>query len=107
MGLVNLHGKKDEFVMQEILASMIMNNFTSRIVNGIVLKQEKDNALLYKVNQKMAIYLCREYFRKDHADGGQLMEDISKYTEAVRPDRSDTRHIKAQFFRGFIYRVSA
>lgn len=107
IGLVNLHGKKDEFVGQEIFAAMIMNNFTSRIVNGIVLEQEKDNALTYKVNQKMAIYLFREYFRKDHADGGQLMKDISRYTEAVRPERSDPRHIKAQFFRGFVYRVSA
>lgn len=107
VGLVNLHGKKDEYVKQEIIAAMIMNNFASRMVNEIVLKQDKDNTLMYKVNQKMAIYLCREYFRKNHADGEQLMKDISRYTEAVRPGRSDTRHIKAQFFRGFIYRVSA
>ena len=107
LGLVNLHGKKDEFVKQEIFAAMIMNNFASRMVNEIVLKQEQHNALTYKVNQKMAIYLCREYFRKNHADGEQLMKDISRYTEAVRPGRSDARHMKAQFFRGFIYRVSA
>lgn len=107
VGLVNLHGKKDAFVKQEIFAAMIMSNFASRMVNEIILKQDKDNALTYKVNQKMAIYLCREYFRKDYANGEQLMKDISRYAEAVRPERSDTRHIKAQFFRGFIYRVSA
>ena len=107
VGLVNLHGKKDEFVKQEIFAAMIMSNFASRMVNEIILKQEKDNALAYKVNQKMAIYLCREYFRKNYANGEQLMKDISRYTETVRPGRSDTRHIKAQFFRSFIYRVSA
>lgn len=107
LGLVNLHGKKDEFVKQEIYSAMIMNNFASRIVNAIILKLDSKNALTYKINQKMAVYLCREFFRKDQADGEQLMKDIARYTEAVRPERSDTRNIKAQFFRGFIYRVSA
>lgn len=107
IGLVNLHGKKDAFVMQEIFSAMLMNNFTSRIASEVALKQGDHNALAYKVNQKMAIFLCREYFRKAHADGEQLMKDIARYTEAVRTGRSDTRNIKAQSFRGFIYRVSA
>ena len=107
IGLVNLHGKKDAFVMQEIFSAMLMNNFTSRIASEVALKQEGHNSLMYKVNQKMAIYLCREYFRKAHADGEQLMKDIARYTEAVRAGRSNTRNIKAQSFRGFIYRVSA
>lgn len=107
IGLVNLHGKKDKFVRQEIFSAMIMSNFASRMVNEIVLKQGDHHALTYKVNQKIAVYLCREYFRKAHADGGQLMKDIARYTEAVRAGRSDTRNIKAQSFRGFIYRVSA
>lgn len=106
IGLVNLHGKKDEFVKQEIYAAMIMNNFASRITNEIIIKQNNQNVLTYKVNQKMAVYLCREFLRQN-SDGRRLMEDIARYTEAVRAGRSDTRNIKAQSFRGFIYRVSA
>lgn len=107
IGLVNLHGKKDAFVRQEIYAAMLLNNLASRVVNHTIIRQQDcHNALTYKVNQKMAVYLCREFLRKD-SDGRQLMEDVARYTEAVRPDRSDTRNIRAQFFRGFIYRVSA
>lgn len=106
IGLVNLHGKKDEFVKQEIYAAMIMNNFASRITNEIIIKQNNQNVLTYKVNQEMAVYLCREFLRQN-SDGRRLMEDIARYTEAVRAGRSDTRNIKAQSFRGFIYRVSA
>ena len=36
IGLVNLHGKKDDFVKQEIFSAMIMSNFCSRIVNEVV-----------------------------------------------------------------------
>ena len=36
IGLVNLHGKKDDFVRQEIFSAMIMSNFCSRIVNEVV-----------------------------------------------------------------------
>ena len=55
----------------------------------------------------MAIYLCKKFYREDVGDGIQLMKDIAKYTEAVRPDRNDERNIKAKSFVGFTYRVSA
>lgn len=60
LGLVNLHGKKDDFVKQEIYASMIMTNFCSRIVNQIVISKKATNIYEYQVNMKMAIYLCRK-----------------------------------------------
>lgn len=66
MGLVNLHGKKDYFVKQEIFSAMLMMNFCNRIMN-----------------------------------------EIAKHLEPVRPDRRDTRNVKAKSFVGFVYRVSA
>ena len=56
---------------------------------------------------KMAMYLCRQFFRTKNADAKKLIKDISKYVEPVRPDRRDTRNIKAKSFVGFVYRVSA
>lgn len=56
---------------------------------------------------KMAMYLCRQFFRTKNADAKKLIKDISKYVEPVRPDRCDVRNIKAKSFVGFIYRVSA
>ncbi len=105
VGLVNLHGKSDTFVMQEIFAAMIMSNFCSRIVNQIVTPQ-KDNAKHeYQVNMKMAMQLCREFYRRNDISGKKLMRDIAKYTEPIREGRADTRNIKAKSFVGFTYRV--
>lgn len=84
-----------------------MMNFCNRIVNEIVIKQKQDNIHEYKVNMKMAMYLCRQFFRTKNADEKKLIKDITKYLEPVRPDRRDTRNVKAKSFVGFVYRVSA
>ena len=69
--------------------------------------EKETNVHEYRVNMKMAIYLCKKFLRTEDADGEQLMEDIAQYTEAVRPDRADERNIKAKSFVGFVYRVAA
>ncbi len=107
IGLVNLHGKQDDFVIQEIFSAMLMMNFCNRIVNEIVIKQKQENIHEYKVNMKMAMYLCRQFFRTKDADDKKLVCDISQYLEPVRPNRRDTRNVKAKSFVGFVYRVSA
>ena len=61
LGLSHLHGKSDEFAMQEILAALIMNNFCSRIVNTVTVEQKEENTYEYKVNLKMAIELCKQF----------------------------------------------
>lgn len=107
IGLVNLHGKKDEFVKQEIFAAMIMSNFCSRIANEVVIRKKTANVHEYKVNMKMAIHICRQFLRTEDANEVRLLRDIAKYTEPVRPGRRDERNIKPKSFVGFIYRVSA
>lgn len=107
IGLVNLHGKKDDFVRQEIFSAMIMSNFCSRIVNEVVVRKNDANIHEYKVNMTMAIHICRQFFRTKDTDAKKLLQDIARYTEPVRPGRRDERNIKAKTFIGFIYRVSA
>ena len=107
IGLVNLHGKKDDFVRQEIFSAMIMSNFCSRIVNEVVVQKNDANIHEYKVNMTMAIHICRQFFRTKDADTKKLLQDIARYTEPIRPGRRDERNIKAKTFVGFIYRVSA
>ena len=106
-GLVNLHGKSEQFVRQEIYASMLMASACSRIIKKVVIQQHKDNTYLYQVNQKMAIYLCKKFFRTHDANGKKLMEDIAKYTEPVRPGRQDQRSLRVKGFPGFVYRIAA
>lgn len=61
----------------------------------------------FKVNMKMAIVLCRKYFRDPNGDLEKLMRTIAKYTQPVRPGRHDPRNIKAKGFAGFAYRIAA
>lgn len=105
LGLVNLHSKKDDLVRQEIYAAMIMANFSNRIANLAVIEKKRKTIHEYKINAKMAYHLCREFFRTEDADAEQLLKNIGKYTEPVRPGRRDERNLKAKSFVGFIYRV--
>ena len=72
-----------------------------------LMENKKSNIHTYKVNMQMAIYLCKKFYRTNKGNGKQLMRDIAKYTEPVRPNRKDERNIKAKSFVGFTYRVSA
>lgn len=109
IGLINQHGKNDDFVKQEVYASLTLSNFCSRIASQIVIGKKKTNVYEYKVNMKMCIYLCRKFFsgKGTYEDAEKLIRDIAKYTEPVRPDRQDERKIKSKPFVGFTYRVSA
>lgn len=107
VGLVNLHGRSDAFCEQEIYAALTMFNFASRISRQVVIRQPKDDMYAYKVNFKLAVALCREYFRTPGADGAELMRQIAKHAEAIRPGRHDTRKLKAKSYTAFVYRVAA
>lgn len=77
IGLVNLHGKSDSFVTQEIYAAMIMYNFSNRIASTVVVQQKKENIYCYQVNFTMAIFLCREFFKNRQEDGELLIKAIN------------------------------
>ena len=42
----------------------------------------------------MGIYLCKQFLSHSGADCAQLMRDIARYTEPVRPGRQDQRNLK-------------
>ncbi len=107
LGLTHLHGKSDEFAMQEILAAMVMANFCNRIVGAVTVEQKKENVYEYKVNLKMAIELCKQFYRDEDGNGEQLLRDIARYVQPIRPNRSDKRNLHSKSFAGFIYRVPA
>ena len=107
VGLVNLHGKRDAFVEQEIYAAMIAFNFTSRIVNEVVIQQPKNGIYAYAVNFKMAVTLCKEFLNDPTMTGEQIMREISRHTIPLRPGRQDERKLRAKGFGWFTYRVAA
>lgn len=107
LGLVHLHGKSDKNAEQEIYASLVAFNYTSRICREVVVRQPKDSIYAYRVNFKMAVMLCKEYIRTPKADGDKLMENIARYTVPIRPNRQDQRNLRTKGFPGFVYRVAA
>ncbi|OUO25803.1 hypothetical protein B5F88_19320 [Flavonifractor sp. An306] len=107
LGLVNLHGKSDAFVEQEIYSALTMFNFTSRIVREVVIQQPKDGIYAYRVNFKMAVVLCRKYFRTPKGSSDELMRQIARHTIPIRPGRRDNRNLRIKGFVGFTYRVAA
>lgn len=105
--LINLHGRSDDFVFQEIYAALIAYNFASRAANMAVIKKNSNCIYSYQVNFTMAVYLCREYLRHRRGDGEILLQKIQKYTEPIRPGRMDKRKIRPKGFVAFTYRVAA
>lgn len=107
LGLVNLHGRSDDFAEQEIYANLTAFNFASRVCRQAVIRQPAEGIYAYKVNFKMAVTLCREFIRTPKADADKLLTDIARYTVPVRPGRQDQRDLRIKGFPGFVYRVAA
>lgn len=104
--LINLHGKSNNFVQRKIYATLTMYNFCSRIAGAVVVKQKTENIYSYRVNFKIAVYLCRKYYKNPEKDGKTLMEETGRYLEPIRPGRADERNVRAKWFVGFTYRVA-
>ena len=74
-------------MQQEIYAALTMFNFTSRIAREIVVKQPEDGIYVYQVNFKMAVAICREFFKNADADAEKLMRQIARHTVPIPPGR--------------------
>lgn len=107
IGLINLHSKKEDLVMQEIYAALIVYNFSTRITGTVVVRKKKPTIHAYQVNFKMAVCFCKKFYRGTLSANLDLMEEISRHVEAVRPGRQDQRKLRYKRFVGFIYRVAA
>lgn len=107
VGLVNLHGKRDDFVEQEIYAAMTAFNYTSRIVREVIIRQPTNGIHAYKVNFKSAVMFVRELIRNPKMNMEIVERNIAKNLIPIREGRQDERNLKAKGFVGFTYRVSA
>ena len=106
-GLINLHGKCDEFVKQEIYAALTIYNFCEYITASVLIKNAETKTHIYQVNYSMAFFLCRNYYRRQETDSEKLINDIGRHIEPVRLGRRDKRNIRKKSFTGFVYRIAA
>ena len=68
-----------------------MANACARIISAVTIQQSQRAKYDYMANQKMGIYLCKQFLSHPGADGAQLVRDIARYTEPVRLGRQDPR----------------
>jgi len=107
IGLSNLHTKKDSAAMQEVLARLIMYNFSQCITMHVVIEQKNSRKWVYQANFTYAIHLCKDYFRNHNPDPPDITARIASEIQPIRPDRKDLRKLcKQKAFVWFLYRVA-
>ncbi len=105
IGLVNLHSKKVELILQEIFAKLTMYNFCEIITLHVVISQKKRKHD-YQVNFTIAIHICKYFFKcyDEHPPNVEAL--IQKNILPVRKDRQDHRKLRSKTTVSFIYRVA-
>lgn len=106
VGMIHLHSKKEEFILQEIYARFIMYNLSSRIANEVSVVRKDGSKWGYHLNLTMVIHICYDYFRTSGASPPDLYNQIAGYILPIRPDRHDKRKLSQRVYRWFNYRVS-
>lgn len=99
IGLASLHGKKKEFMLQEVFARLVLYNYTSLIAHCVELPEGK------RVNFSAAVYFCRQ-FLKMKISPYIVLENIVKNVSPIRPGRQFQRYQNLISPIGFQYRIS-
>ena len=104
LGLLHLHAKKVEFILQEIFAKLTMYNFCELITQSVVI-QQMQKKYAYKVNFSDAVHVCFEFFLRNVPP--PIVEAmLMKYISPIRPGRKDTRKQTQKPAVSFTYRVA-
>ncbi len=104
LGLLHLHAKKVEFVLQEIFAKLTMYNFCELITQSVVIQQgQRKHA--YKVNFSDAVHVCFAFFLRNLPP--PLVEAmLMRYISPIRHGRKDTRKPTQKAAFSFTYRIA-
>jgi len=103
LGLLHLHAKKVEFILQEIFAKLTMYNFCEVITQSVVIHQNRKYT--YKVTFSDAVHICLEFFL-GKVPPPNVEALLLKYLSPIRPGRKDTRKHTQKPSVSFIYRVA-
>lgn len=104
IGLLHFHAKKVEFIHQEIIARMIMYNFTELIISHVV-TENKNRKYAYQANFSTAVHICRQYFC-ENVSPPAVETLIARLILPIRPGRSLPRNLSLRKATNFYYRVA-
>ena len=106
VGLTSFHAKKQEYIVQEIFARLIMYNFAEMITSYVVISQA-DTKHACQVNFTVAIHICRYFLRLPrNALPPDVEALIRKSVLPVRTGRKAKRMIQKKGSTSFLYRVA-
>lgn len=104
VGLLHFHGKKTDFVMQELYARLTMYNYAEAIVSAEAReKQSKQHA--YQINFTTAFHICKAFLR-GAISPGTLAKLLQRYLLPIRPGRSYPRRLHTNTGITFWYRAA-
>lgn len=104
VGLLHFHGRKTDFVMQELYARLTMYNYAQAIIATEV--QEKGSKkYVYQVNFTTAFHICRDFLR-GAVSPRTLSALLRRHLLPVRPGRSFLRRLHTNTGITFWYRTA-
>ncbi len=106
IGLVYFHARKENSILQEIFAKLIIYNFCERIMKKVDIPQSEKRKYEYQANHAHAMHECRKFFRNDNIKPSELYRTIRDTILPVRPGRKFKRRKIPKSFVPFAYRAS-
>lgn len=104
VGLLYFHSKKAEYIRHEIVARLIMYNFSEMIAAHVIV-HKKDRKYDYKINFAVAVHVCRLFIRGDISPP-DLEAQLSRNIVPIRPDRKRKREKHSSSVISFTYRLA-
>ena len=104
LGLLYLHAKKAEFILQEIFAKLTMYNFCEAITQSVVVQQSK-RKYAYQVSFSDAAHICMQFFRRKLAPA-KVEALLMRFISPIRPGRKNARRLVPKHSVSFVYRVA-
>lgn len=109
VGLTNFHAKRQESIIQEIFARMIMYNFAEMITSHVIISR-MNKRHPYQVNFTVAVHVCRHFLRsRDNGPPPDVEALIRKNilpVRSLRPGQQNARKIRYKSVVSFVYRVA-
>lgn len=109
VGLTNFHAKKQESIIQEIFARMILYNFAEMMTSHVVISQ-MDTRHQYQVNFTVAVHVCRHFLRSRDDEPPPDVEALIRKNilpiRPIRPGQKNTRKVRWKSAVSFVYRAA-
>ena len=104
VGAVNFHSLKDDFLVQELFAHLVVFNAVSIAALQIPIIQE-GRKYLYAIDFTMCVHIYRWFYRTK-APLDKMYAEMESYRQPVREGRHDTRRTNVKGLVYFTYRVA-